>query len=442
MATLVTDATESLEHDGHSRKELLDQLERIVASSHFRNSKRYPSFLRFIVERTVEDNTEVLKERNLGTEVFGRPSDYDTNADPIVRVTAGEVRKRIAQYYQTPGHEYELRIDLPLGSYVPHFHSVPPAAEPLEKTPDEQNPPVALPPVVRAGEERVPKAVPHVAGTSASRWRRWTISLTWQIGLYVLAATGFGALSWLGVNAVQTRLANSGTNYFWRGFTSSSSPALIVIGVHFIDKAGKSIPVQSRPSPALGANQNALFWMENSDMVPVSDVVSYSKLTDLLTRRFLPYKTKSSVDTTLDEMRSGPVVLVGGFNNLWTMRLTSALRFRFVPTSSNLDSIQDSQHPETLWSFDNLQPALSNSRDYAIVASYYDQTIEQQVLIGAGIGMNGTIAAAEFLTTERDMKDWLAEQKLPANKNIELVIETEVLDGQPGPPHVIAASSW
>src|SRR5260370_40871559 len=70
-----------------------------------------------------------MKERTVGVDGFARPSHYDTNEDPIVRVTAGEIRKRIAQYYQEPGHGEELRIDLPLGSYVPHFlpaaHAIP-----------------------------------------------------------------------------------------------------------------------------------------------------------------------------------------------------------------------------------------------------------------------------------------------------------------------------
>lgn len=79
------------------------------------------TFLRFVVEQTLARKTEALKERTLGVDVFARPSHYDTNDDPIVRVTAGEIRKRIAQYYQEPGHEEELRIYLPLRSYVPHF---------------------------------------------------------------------------------------------------------------------------------------------------------------------------------------------------------------------------------------------------------------------------------------------------------------------------------
>src|SRR6202048_501772 len=113
----------NLFEDGRfSRSELLEQLERIVRSKHFRNSKRYPTFLRFVVEQTLAGKTEALKERTLGVDVFARPSHYDTNEDPIVRVTAGEIRKRIAQYYQEPGHEGEIKLLVPSGSYVPQFY--------------------------------------------------------------------------------------------------------------------------------------------------------------------------------------------------------------------------------------------------------------------------------------------------------------------------------
>jgi len=67
-----------------------------------RNSKRYPPLFRFVVESALQDQTDPLKERLLGVQVFGREPDYDTNLDPIVRYTAGEVRKRIAQYYHLP----------------------------------------------------------------------------------------------------------------------------------------------------------------------------------------------------------------------------------------------------------------------------------------------------------------------------------------------------
>ncbi len=73
-----------------------EQLERMLAHPLFRRSERYPHLLRTIVETALRGNGETLKERYLGMRVFGREADYDTNIDPIVRTTAGEVRKRIA----------------------------------------------------------------------------------------------------------------------------------------------------------------------------------------------------------------------------------------------------------------------------------------------------------------------------------------------------------
>src|SRR5690348_18325091 len=74
------------------------QLARVLESAPFRTSKRYPALLSYVVEKTLQGNIESLKERTLGIEVFRREPEYDTNADPVVRIAAGEVRKRLAQY--------------------------------------------------------------------------------------------------------------------------------------------------------------------------------------------------------------------------------------------------------------------------------------------------------------------------------------------------------
>src|ERR1700733_8578308 len=103
------------------RAEVQRQLDRLLENSHFTNSKRFPSFLRFIVQEELEGRGDQLKERTLGIEVFGRHSGYDTTSDPIVRGTAAEIRKRIAQYYQNTESPDELRISLLPGSYIPHF---------------------------------------------------------------------------------------------------------------------------------------------------------------------------------------------------------------------------------------------------------------------------------------------------------------------------------
>src|ERR1700761_8858333 len=115
-------ATATTTLTNEERTAIQEQLERLLSNSHFNQSRRFPSFLRFVIDQTLLGQMDLLKERTLGIEIFGRQADYDTASDPIVRVTAAEIRKRIAQYYQTPGHEHEIRISLQAGGYIPQFH--------------------------------------------------------------------------------------------------------------------------------------------------------------------------------------------------------------------------------------------------------------------------------------------------------------------------------
>src|SRR5579863_2087680 len=109
-----------------------EQLERLLAHPLFSNSKRYPALLAYAVDQTLKGNAADLKERSIGIEVFGRAPTYDANADPVVRITAGEVRKRLSLYYYDSSHAGELVIELPLGSYVPVFRQPEPVAtEPM-----------------------------------------------------------------------------------------------------------------------------------------------------------------------------------------------------------------------------------------------------------------------------------------------------------------------
>src|SRR4029078_11519353 len=97
------------------------ELKRILDSQAFKGGKRAQDFLRIIVEHALTGRTDNLRERMLGVEMFGRPVDYDTANDAVVRVKATEVRRRLAQYYGSLEVPPAVRIDLPPGSYVPQF---------------------------------------------------------------------------------------------------------------------------------------------------------------------------------------------------------------------------------------------------------------------------------------------------------------------------------
>lgn len=113
-----------------SRIEVDQALERVLSSSMFAGTGRQSHFLRFVVRKTVEG--EALKESLVGVEVYGRGADYDPKIDSIVRVEAGRLRTRLAQYYSGPGQNDPIRIDLPRGGYVAHFEARAPHNE--EKT--------------------------------------------------------------------------------------------------------------------------------------------------------------------------------------------------------------------------------------------------------------------------------------------------------------------
>jgi len=406
-------------------QEIRDQLERLVQSSQFRNSKRYPALLRFIVEETVAGRSALLKERTLGVEVFGRPPDYDTNADPVVRVSAGEIRKKLAQYYESPNHAHELRLDLLPGSYVPRFGEMPHA----------ENDQIAVEVALAKDEKTTSTREEKISGSIHSLGRDM-FSTTQQIQVFAIIAFLIGAL---GI-ALTTRL-NSHSSPLWGTVIGSSEPVLIVLGVHSLDPDGKDTSLKSTYRLPR-EEQTLLASMIRSNMVSVSDTLSYGKVVGFLTQETQSFRTQGASETTLEELRRGPVILIGGFNNIWTMRLTSLLRYRFVSLTGSINGIQDSEDSKVRWELDTSQSVLNYSHDYGIVSYSFDHQIGQYVVIAAGIGRDGTEAAAEFLTDRGYLQSWISRAHLANHANFEVVLSTEVIDGKHGPSQVVASHSW
>lgn len=115
-----------------SRKQAVRaELNLLLESPAFRTSKRCREFLSYIVEHTMSGPSGTLKERSIGTDLFRLPHDYDTGQHTIVRVTATEVRKKLAQHYLTANDSSRpVKIDLPPGSYSAEFRWETPAVAP------------------------------------------------------------------------------------------------------------------------------------------------------------------------------------------------------------------------------------------------------------------------------------------------------------------------
>src|SRR5919108_5691889 len=103
------------------KEQKLEQLEKVLQSRALQNSESLKAFLRFVVNKTVDNQEALLKEYTIATEVFGRDSDYDPRIDSVVRVQAGRLRTKLQEYYTTEGKGDPVIIDLPKGHYHPVF---------------------------------------------------------------------------------------------------------------------------------------------------------------------------------------------------------------------------------------------------------------------------------------------------------------------------------
>lgn len=100
------------------------QLERILGHAEFRATDKMRAFLRFVVEETLSGHSRQIKGFTIATEVYGRGADFDAAHDPVVRIQAGRLRRAMERYYLVAGGNDPIRIEIPLGSYVPKFTEI------------------------------------------------------------------------------------------------------------------------------------------------------------------------------------------------------------------------------------------------------------------------------------------------------------------------------
>jgi len=397
------------------------QLEHLLASPLFHSSKRYAQFLRLVVPRALDGQASQLKERVLGIEIFDRPPDYDTNTDPIVRVTAAEIRKRIEQYYQDPKHSQEIRLFLPAGSYVPQF-SWPGHPNGFPET-------VSL--LAAKGSAVVTQPIPVAALPSISQSKR--LSVRARAIVFIAAIL----LALVGTWAAWRESRPTLVKQFWEPFVNSAEPTVFCLA----DQAQyASIRLRDAADP-----QREITLPDSMVTVIIDDINPLVDIAGTLRTYGKNYRVLGESTTTLTDLRRGPSVFIGAFDNGWTLRLTNPLRFHFVNDAAMTKFwIEDRTDPtKREWLLDRLQQQTQDYKDYAIMTRFIAPDTDQLSVVAAGIGRGGTVAAGEFLVDEHRMNEML--KQLPSDwqkKNIEVVIETQVIQGRSGPPRLKAVHVW
>ena len=415
------------------RKEILEQLEEILVSPFFSNSKRCSAMLRFIVERTLENASESLKERTIGVEVFHRDLEYETSMDPIVCSVAGDIRRRLAQFYYEPNDAMKYRINLPLRSYVPEFHRISSA--------DELRAMIAL---SREAEmehlpETVVAAVPQVQ-------KRKVLAMKWLHSRGFLAALALVSILVI-VGGLYFKPV-SARDRFWQPFARHSNRVVMVIG-----HPDEYPALEQNVAEKSKSSDTVLMHMNHQDHVSLQDAVAANFITEALSRVHTDSILQSAKNTSFSEMSQNQAVLVGGGDNPWFLRVASALPFYatplvlptpVMPGQSQVIWMIDKRHPERRdWKVDYSASFDELPIDYAIVARFRSPDTGQMTVSATGIGSNGTYGAGECLDSESCLASIFAGDPNHGRKeNIAAVIQTEVVDGKPGPPRVLAVQSW
>jgi hypothetical protein len=391
-----------------------EQLNRLLAHHLFTNSKRYPVLLAYTVEQTLLGNASDLKERTIGVEAFGREPSYDVNLDPVVRTTAAEVRRRLIQYYYSHDHAGELVIELPLGAYVPSFRDPQPAL--IQESAAEQTP--TFDPATDATSHSLDQS------PSPKLALRYWISIA--AGLIVALLLGFG----IGRSGFPRRPSN--LERFWAPLTSASGRITYCLG-ESSEVYGRNQPVSSQPAPSTPIISD----------LNVSDVNTLARSIVPLVSRHNAFRVVSASETDFTQLREGPDVLIGAFNNPWTLRITQDLPFGFETDGSLRKVVDRKSEPSRFWTLKWQVPYTKLAQDYAIVARIHDNVTGQPVIILAGIYGEGTQAASEVVSNPVYLDELV--QMAPRNwdkLNLEAVIETNVIEDHPGPPIVLAVETW
>ena len=272
-------------------------LDHVLSSPAFRNSKQCQKFLRYVVEHSQAGAEEMLKERTIGVEVFSREPDYETSGDPVVRVRATEVRKRLAQFHQESATHEDVRFEIPQGSYRVEFHWPAPAAE---------------------------KAAPVAA--PARRRRGWLLA-------GVALAVALLGVAWFALPAGRPVTA---LDRFWAPVIASQKPVLIYCGQPVTYFLSSDVHRRYRErQPAEERRGSYVVKLDPDEVLHGRDVVAVTDqfvgignahtaaaLNALFAVRGKAVEIRYANDVSFADLRGAPSVLVGAFSNPWTLEMT------------------------------------------------------------------------------------------------------------------------
>jgi hypothetical protein len=430
--------------------EVRSELQKVLKSPSFQSSKRCHDFLEFIVNHTLAGDLDSLSERFLGADLFGRPIDYDTKADAIVRVRANDVRKRLGEYYSVH-QSAPVVIALGTGSYIPEFQwtaQEAPAADHTHRV-------ATLPP------EPLAESVAEHAVSSPDREARQPgvprrlVAIGSIIAGFLILALGVGCFSlWQELRNMRQRIypwqSTPAVADFWNRFLSDQKDTDLVFAdasfgvVQALTNRSYSLSdYLSRdymnqlqdPDPRMAA---ALAKISNWGLASPSEFEVAQRILalDPARQKIRLYSARKYMPDLID--RDNVILMGSRFGNPWAELFENRMNFVFNPQNPNqiIDRAPAKGESPTY------DYASSGAFGYCIVAYLPTPDHNGNALLIQGSSGEPTQAGGDFLLTEAamaDLRKTLGTAKVPY---FELLLKTSWVKGTPINSTIVAYRTY
>jgi len=396
------------------------EIERLANSHTLHGSESLCKLLRYLAGYELRHPGLAPKEYQVATEVFGRPSDFDPHLDSLVRVQAGRLRSKLAEYYAGEGAEDSIVVELQKGCYALAFHHV-------TTTPKA---------VLYSADEKEPQ--PKV-----ERSRRPYLALIQASVLLVLVAVAVGALV-LTRNITPSSFPAVKTSpaflVFWHPFiTASEDPWIIFSNGAFVGRPESGLRYFD---PRRDSREAIL-----DHYTGVGEVLAVYDLDHTFAQLHKGIRVKRGSLFSLDDAQTNNLIFVGSpAENLTLLDIPSTHEFVFQrPTSGprRNDLALVNVHPlaDEPKMFFSSPPGTQLMEDYAVISLGPGMNPAHWVLILAGTTTIGTQAAAEYVCRQESLEQLLLRLSVSDNgemKPFEAVLRVKIARGVPVGSELIA----
>jgi hypothetical protein len=390
------------------------EVEKLINSHTLHGSESLCKLLRYLADHAIKHPGSTLKEYQIATEVFGRPADFDPHLDSLVRVQAGRLRAKLAEYYASDGSDDAIVVEMPKGTYNLAFHQATPAAKAIVQSAPENEP------------DR------NIARTGGSRTAIVVLTVLLIVATVIIVALLLSrSRSNTFANAEEP--VTPALRVFWQGFVSGpQEPWIIFSNGAFVGRPETGLRYFN---PAQDSRQAIL-----DHYTGVGEVLAIYDLDHIFSQLHKGIRVKRGSLFSLDDAQDNNLIFVGSpAENLTLRDIPNTHEFVFQrPTSGarrgDLALVNVHPQPDEPKMFFASPSGVPLTEDYAVVGLVPGMNPARSVLILAGTTTIGTQAAAEYVCRQESLQQLLLRLSVAENgtmKPFEAVLRVKVARGVP-----------